>query len=326
MMSKKVIHQWKKDEIDYLIELMEKYEIIAVINVGKTNDRQVQEIRKILRKDAIIRMSKKSLQERAFDKFQEISGKSNIKKLKEMIPGQSALIFTNLDSFKLVRIFKENKWMVPAKPGQITPVDIIVPAGDTGLPTGQVISELNMTLRLPTMIQNDTIHIREDTVTHYAGDIVSTKEASVLKKLGVQPIESVIIIDMVWSNGELIPPDVLYLDIDELREDIALSYIKAKTLAVELEIFDHETVIPLIQKAHREALALLFEMPILDENALHEYIQKAEINANSINAIIFGEATTIVSTSTKEKKGKKDSKEAEKKPEDEPQGIGSLFG
>ena len=53
--------------------------------------------------------------------------------------------------------------MVPAKPNAITPVDIWVSAGDTGLPTGQVISELNMTLRLPTRIQNDTIWIREDT-------------------------------------------------------------------------------------------------------------------------------------------------------------------
>ncbi|MBY9005563.1 MAG: 50S ribosomal protein L10 [Candidatus Lokiarchaeota archaeon] len=325
MMSKKVIPQWKQKEVDYLVDLMEKYESIAVINVAKTTDRQVQGIRKILRKKAIIRMSKKSLQERAFDKFEKVTGKSNINELKEKIPGQSALIFTNLDTFKLVRIFKENKWMVSAKPGQITPVNIIVPAGDTGLPTGQVISELNMTLKLPTMINNDTIHIREDTITHYVGDMVSTKEASVLKKLGVQPIESVIKIDIAWTNGELIPPEVLYLDIDELKEDIVLSYLKAQTLAVKFDILDNETVTPLTQKAHREALALLFEMPILDENILDEYIQKAEINANVINVMILGDGP-IVAASNEKQDVKEDSKEPKKDDDDEPQGIGGLFG
>ncbi|MBN1217226.1 MAG: 50S ribosomal protein L10 [Candidatus Lokiarchaeota archaeon] len=325
MMSKKMVPQWKQKEVDYLVDLMEKYESIAVINVAKTIDRQVQEIRKVLRKDAVIRMSKKSLQERALDKFEKKTGKTHIKELKERIPGQSALIFTNLDTFKLVRVLKENKWMVPAKPGQVTPVDIIVPAGDTGLPTGQVISELNMTLRLPTMISNDTIHIREDTITHHVGDIVSTKEASVLKKLGVQPIESIIKIDVAWTDGELVPPEVLYLDIDELREDIALSYIKAKTLAIKFEILDKETVSPLIQKAHREALALLFEMPIFDEKILGEYIQRAEINANLINAMILGEGI-VVSTSNEKEVIKEDSKEPEKDDDEEPQGIGGLFG
>lgn len=322
MMSEKTIPQWKKDEVNYLADLMKKYKNIIVIDVSNINDRQVQEMRKILRGDAVIRMSKKSLQQRALDKYKEKSGKKNIDDLKESIPGQSALVFTDIDPFKLRRLFLENKWMVAAKPGQITPVDITVPAGDTGLPTGQVISELNMTLKLPTMIKNDTIHVREDTVTHETGKTVSTKEASVLKKLGIKPIESIINIHTAWSDGDLIPADVIYMDMDEFKEEITSSYITAQTLAIELGVLDKETVKPLIQKAHREAIALLFEMPIIDEAYIDQYVNKAQSHANAINALILGEG--IVTPPNEEIKSEEE-KEEEEEEEEETAGIGSLF-
>lgn len=325
MMSEKTIPQWKKDEVKYLVDLMKKYENIIVIDVSNINDRQVQEIRKILRGDAVIRMSKKSLQQRALEKFKEESGKKNLDELKENIPGQSALVFTNIDPFELRRLFVENKWMVAAKPGQMTPVDITVPAGDTGLPTGQVISELNMTLKLPTMIKNDTIHIREDTVTHEAGETVSTKEASVLKKLGITPIESILDIHFAWADGDLIPADVIYMDMDKFREEIASSFITAQTLAIELGIVDKETVEVLTQKAFREAIALLFEMPIIDEAYIEHYCQKAQSYANVVNATIFGEGITTPSTRESKKEEKKEKKKEEEEDEEEAAGIGSLF-
>ncbi|TFF93852.1 MAG: 50S ribosomal protein L10 [Promethearchaeota archaeon] len=324
MMSEKTIPQWKKDEIKYLKDLMEKYDNIIVIDVSNINDKQVQEMRKILRGKAVIRMSKKSLQQRALDKYQEESNKENLDELKESIPGQSGLIFTDIDPFELRRIFLENKWMVAAKPGQKTPVNIVVPAGDTGLPTGQVISELNMTLKLPTMIKNDTIHIREDTVTHKAGDTVSTKEASVLKKLGVEPIESILKIHTAWSDGDLIPEDIIYMDLAKFREEVASSYIIAQTIALELGIIDKETFEPLMQKANREAIALLFEMPFIDESFIEDYLKKAQSHASVMNAMIFGEGVASPPSGKPKTEEKKEEKK-EQEEEDEVSGIGSLF-
>ncbi|MBY9019330.1 MAG: 50S ribosomal protein L10, partial [Candidatus Lokiarchaeota archaeon] len=202
MIGKKHIPQWKLDEVDHLIELFNQYKNIMVLKVANLNDKQVQDIRKFIRGKAIIKMSKKSLQIRAIERFKNESKKENLDDLVDNIPGQAALCFTDIDIFDIKKIFNDNLWMVPAKPDDITPVDVWVPAGDTGLPTGQVISELNMTLRLPTQIQHDTIWIRESTRTHKAGDFVNVKQAAVLKKLGVAPIESVIKIHYAWSDGE----------------------------------------------------------------------------------------------------------------------------
>ena len=197
---------------------------------------------------------------------------------------------------ELKKIFQENEWMVPAKPNEITSVDIWVPAGDTGLPTGQVISELNMTLKLPTRIMNDTIHIREDTRTHKVGDLVTVKQAAVLKKLGITPIESLIKIHFAWSDGEIVPVDILYMDIEEFKQEVTIAY--------------------------KEALSIAFEMPFYIENIPEEYIRKAVSEANTLEAIIFGEGITVPT----ESESKVEEKETEEEPEEDEVGIGGLFG
>ncbi len=321
MIKQRRIPQRKLDEITHLIDLFNKYKNIFVIEVRHINDKQIQSIRKILRGIAVIRMSKKSLQIRAIEQYKKETKKANLDEFAKNIPGQSSLVFTNKDVFELKKIFLENEWMVAAKPDEITTVDIWVEEGDTGLPTGQVISELNMTLRLPTLIRNDTIWIRENTRTHKAGDFVDVKQAAVLKKLGVKPVESLIKIHYAWADGEIIPEEILYMDFEKLQQDIASCYLAAQRLAIEFDIIDVETIKPLIQKAHREALSILFEMPIFSEDMLEEYIKKAALNANILNTVILGAGLT---TSVEKKRSKSKKKEPEKE-DDEPSGIGSLF-
>lgn len=322
MIGKKEIPQWKSDEVAHLVDLFNQYKTISVVEVGKLNDKQIQEMRKRLRGKAIIRMSKKNLQLRAIEKFKKDSKKQNLEELERNIPGQAAICFTNMDIFELKEIFNENLWMVPAKPDEITPVDIWVPAGDTGLPTGQVISELNMTLRLPTRIQNDTIWIREDTRTHKAGDFVNVKQAAVLKKLGINPIESLIKIKFAWSNGEIFTEEIIYMDLEAFKLDFISAYNSAQNLALELGIIDDETIEPLTQKAYRESLAILFELPVYFEELQDEYIKKAIVNATILNSLILGEG--LPKTTKVQEKQKKD-KESKEKSEEEV-GIGSLFG
>jgi len=297
MIKQKHIPQWKINEINHLVDLFKNYKNIAVIDVAHINDMQFQTMRKILRGKAVFRMSKKSLQLRAIEQFKSEAKKKNLDEFANHIPGQSSLVFTNIDLFELKKIFLENEWMVPAKPNEVTPVDIWVPAGDTGLPTGQVISELNMTLRLPTRIMNDTIHVREDTRTHKAGDLVNVKQAAVLKKLGITPIESLIKIHFAWNDGEIIPEEILYMDMIKFKQDFT--------------------------KVYREVLGILFEMPFYLEEMTEEYIRKAVSEVNTIEAMIFGEEIEL----SAEPESKVEEKKAEEETEEEEEvGIGGLFG
>jgi large subunit ribosomal protein L10 len=323
MIKKKKVPKWKREEVEQLYNLFQEYNNIAVVPVKGLPDRQIQAMRKKLRGDAILRMSKVSLIHRAIEKYKGETDKKNLDKLAEDIPGQASLLFTDMDIMDLKQIFEENKWMVAAKPNDVAPVDIVVPKGDTGLPTGQVISELNVTLKLPTRIENDTIWVRKDTVTHEKGEIVDVKEAAVLKKLGIRPVESVIKIHYAWCDGEILPKDIIYMDVEEFQKDIASHYLIAFNLALELGVIDEETIEPLMQKGYREGLALMFEMPILVEDMIEEYFKKATSTANTLNAMIFGAQQAATSSTTDEKE---EEDEEEEEEEEEAAGIGGLFG
>ncbi|MFW9821747.1 MAG: hypothetical protein ACFFE4_02360, partial [Candidatus Thorarchaeota archaeon] len=151
------------------------------------------------------------------------------------------------------------------------------------------------TLKLPTRIMNDTIHVREDTRTHRAGELVTVKQAAVLKKLGITPIESLIKIHFAWRDGEIVPNEILYMDIEKFKRDLILAY--------------------------KEGLSIAFEMPFYIENMHEDYIRKAVSEANILEAIIFGERITISADTTPE-----DEEKDEEEEEEEEVGIGGLFG
>ena len=50
-------------------------------------------------------------------------------------------MFTNLNPFKLNLTFDKNKIFLPAKGGDIAPNELVIPAGNTGINPGPVLSE-----------------------------------------------------------------------------------------------------------------------------------------------------------------------------------------
>ncbi|MCK4285614.1 MAG: hypothetical protein KAX18_05395, partial [Candidatus Lokiarchaeota archaeon] len=143
----------------------------------------------------------------------------------------------------------------------------------------------------------DIIHVREDTRTHKIGDLVTVKQAAVLKKLGITPIESLIKIHFAWSDGGVVPIEILYMDVEEFKRDVAMAY--------------------------NQALGIAFEMPFYVENIAEDYIRKAASEANTLEAIIFGEGISVPAESKPKVEEKE--KETEEEPKEEV-GIGGLFG
>ena len=73
MIKDKHIPQWKIEEVNHLVDLFRNYKNVAVIEVARINDMQIQTMRKILRENAVFRMSKRSLQLRAIEAYKNES-------------------------------------------------------------------------------------------------------------------------------------------------------------------------------------------------------------------------------------------------------------
>jgi len=324
MRHQKKVPEKKQKEITLLKKYISEYNVIGLVAMEKITAKAITNIRRALRGQVVMRMSKKRLMLRALEESE--SSKPNLKLLAEQIKGNAALVFTNMNPVKLNKFLESNATKGPAKAGDIAPEDIKVKAGNTRIPPGPIISELNQYLKLPTMIKDGMIHVKEDTVTHKKGAHIDMKAALLLGRLGIEPMTIMLNFYSAWENGELIPEEVLKLDDKKIVKDLQTAQASAIALAVSLGILSQETLPILVAKAYREANALAFELPMIIPDMVPQYFQRAERSAAIIEGMIFGTAAP----SAEEKKDKKTDKKKEDQHKDDNEvlgeGIGSLFG
>lgn len=309
----------KLQEVKRIRDLIDEFNVIGLARIEKVPAKALHNLRDTLRGDVVITMSKKKLLRRAFAD----AGKDNLVEFAEQLKGISALLFTNMNPIKLAQFLESKAVKGPAKPGDIAPGDITVKEGDTKIAPGPIISELNQHLKVQTMIKNGTIHIRSDKVTHHAGDLISEKQAQLLGRLGLEPMTIKLDFYSAWEAGEILPEEVLHLDMEEILGNVRLAASQALNLALGLEIITDETITPMMQKAVRSALGIAMDLPIFVPELLDQYVAKATRQATVLNAAALGLDLTPASSASEPEV---EEKEPEKEEEEEPAGLGALFG
>jgi large subunit ribosomal protein L10 len=244
------VPRYKVEKKDELKSLLEKYKVIGITTMQGIGAKQLQGLRKKLKGTAVIRMDRSTLIVRSLRELKD--KKKNSDKLAEHVKGSVALILTNMDPFKLSNILAKNKTRTSAKPETVSPVEIMVPAGNTGFPPGPVISELGE-VGLPTRVESGTIWITRDTVVAKPGDFISKKLALVLKRIGIEPIEVGLSLYAAYDDGLILTEDVLAADPETYVKRIQEAHIQALNLALYAGITTPETIAILLRKAYAEA-------------------------------------------------------------------------
>jgi len=274
---------WKKEIFGDLIELLEKYSVVAVADLQKVRSSQIQEIRKKLRGKAELIVAKNTILLKAAESI--ASKKGNIDKFASDLTGSKVLIFTQMNPFELTIFLGKNKVRVPAKGGDIATSEIVVPAGNTGLQPGPVISEFNEA-KVQTRIEGGSIFVAKDSVVARKGDVISTKTASLISKLGMKPMEAGLALSYAYDNGLVFGPNDLAFDLDQMKNEFASAARLAFGVAVEAGIMLPETAPVIISKAYRQAVAVSVEAGFLTKNTTELIIQRAYRSMNALSAAI----------------------------------------
>jgi large subunit ribosomal protein L10 len=233
------------------------------------------QIRKILANDAKIIMVKNRLAVKALLE----AGIKGVDKLIKELEGQNLLIFTNMNPFKLQMLLEKNKVYLPAKGGDVASEDIVVPAGNTGLAPGPILSEFREA-KIPTKIEEGTVWIAKDTVVARAGETISMKLASILSKLGIKPIKAGISIYLVLEDGLIYTSNDLKLNIEEYRKSLEEAYSNAIILAVNSAYPTKESIGIIIAKAYTNALALTLNSAYPAKEVINELLMLANAHAD----------------------------------------------
>jgi large subunit ribosomal protein L10 len=279
MPSLKVL-EMKKHLLDEIIELMRKHEVVAASDLKKVKSIQIQEIRKKLRDELFIRVVKSNIVKMATKNLD--SEKKNITEFSSHLTGPFALIFTNLNPFRLILLLNRNKVKVSAREGDVATEDIIVPAGNTALPPGPLISEFNE-VGIQTRIEEGSIWIANDTVVAEKGDVVSAKLVSVLSRLGIKPMEAGLSLLAAYDNGSVLSTDDLKFDLSEIENNFTEALSKAMNLAVNSNYLTKDTAIPILTKACREAFWVAVQAEYPSPETLSRTILQAHLIATNIS-------------------------------------------
>jgi large subunit ribosomal protein L10 len=274
---------WKKEIYSDLLQLLEKYSVVAVADLQKVRSSQIQEIRKKLRGKADLIVAKNSILRKASDSM--ASKKENVNKFSDALTGSKVLIFTQMNPFELIMFLNRNKVRVPAKGGDLATSEIVIPAGNTGIQPGPVISEFNEA-KVQTRIEGGSIFVAKDTVVASKGDVISTKTASLLSKLGMKPMEAGLSLSSAYDNGLVLGPNDLTFDLDRMRTDFTSAARLAFGVAVEASIVLPETAPAIISKAFRQAVAVSVESGFFTEETGEMIIQKAYRNMKALSSVI----------------------------------------
>lgn len=285
MSSDKIIKKYpQKKQLMYqeLQELPKKYNVIALSKMNKVRATQLMTLRKKFHGQIIIKIIKNKVAQRAFEKVSKISG---IEDLSKELEGQCALMFTNLSPFKLNLIFSENKVFLPAKGGDIAPKDIIVPAGNTGIPPGPVLSEFKEA-KVQTKIDQGSIAVTKDTLVAKSGETISQKLASLISKLDIKPIEAGVLVNYAISEGLQFREQDLQLHVEEYIKELQQSYSSALNLAMEVVYFAPETMSSLLSLAYQKSLNVASTAGYISKETVEIVINKAQTNAYGLSEIL----------------------------------------
>lgn len=273
-----MVSERKKQEVVEMKQLIEKYPVIGLIDLFKMPSRQLQSIRKSMRKDALIKMCKKSVLLLA---LKNVTSKKDIQKLSELEVKEPTLILSNIDAFKLFKNLKKSKSPGYAKVNDIATDDIMVSAGPTPLMAGPAIGEFQRA-KIPAMVKEGKIHVRQDTVVVKKGDVISDQLANILKKLDIQPMEIGINVLAVWENGIIYSKEILDVDEEVFMQDLNMAYNHALNLSVNINYPNKESIKFLILKGYQHGKNLGINAKILDKGVVEDLVNKANIEAKTL--------------------------------------------
>jgi large subunit ribosomal protein LP0 len=172
----------------------------------------MQQIRKAMRGKATLLMGKNTMIRKAMrdhlEKTPELEG------LLPYVKGNIGLVFTNGDLADVRTKLTELKVQAPAKAGSISPIDVIVPNGNTNMEPTK--TSFFQALSIPTKINRGTIEIINDIHLLTIGQKVSLSQAALLQMLGIKPFQYGLKVTTVYDNGAVYPAAVLDLTDDDI--------------------------------------------------------------------------------------------------------------
>ena len=267
----------KKAIVKKIVTLGKQYPIIGILNMESLPAGSLLQMKKQLRGKVELVMTRKTLIQHGLKELKLQNGEQLLGK----ITGMPALMFTKENPFALYRIIKKSKTPAAAKAGQISPRDIVLQPGPTPFTPGPVISEFAQ-LGIKAGVEGGKVAIKQETTVVKEGEPINAKLASMLQRLGIEPMEIGLDLACVYEKGIIYPRSVLDIDEDKFMADLMGAVSGAFNLAIDITFINKDTIETLLGKAHRQAKAVGVEGSVMEPELVEEILANAQRQAKAV--------------------------------------------
>lgn len=204
---------WKSNYFLRLVQLLDEFPKCFIVGVDNVGSKQMQTIRVSLRKHAVLLMGKNTMIRKAIRGH--LDNNPALERLLPHIKGNVGFVFTKEDLTEVREKIIDNKVKAPARAGALAPLDVMIPAQNTGL--GPEKTSFFQALQIPTKISKGTIEILNEIHLIKKDDRVGASEATLLNMLNISPFSYGLKILQVYDSGTVFSPDILDITPEDLR-------------------------------------------------------------------------------------------------------------
>jgi large subunit ribosomal protein LP0 len=308
-----------------LCQAFTDYKQVLRVALDNISTKQIVKAREMLRreggvlivgKDSLTRLAVRILTRKVdpvaykefVDKYPE---RQDLTKIIDELRGKFALVFTEKSYMEIKPLLQEEKVQMAAKAGILAPNDVWIKAGPTGIDPGKIGEFHRLNIQVKTA--RSAIEVTKDYKLCSVGEMVSETVSAMCRLLNIIPFEYVMSLDWVYTDGELIPKEVIDMPEDQVIQSLKENVLYMTALSVESGLPNTLSVPHFIVNSFKYLMAIGLE-------GGYEFKQLKEAQEAQANAPADGDANNA------------DAKEAEAEPEEEVEeeeddfSMGGLFG
>jgi large subunit ribosomal protein LP0 len=299
---------------DKLKDLLDEYKSIFIVTVDNVSSQQMHEIRVSLRGEGVVLMGKNTMVRRALKGF--ITDFPEYERLLPHVKGNVGFVFTNGDLKDIRDKILANRVAAPARAGAVAPLDVFVPAGNTGMEPGK--TSFFQALGVPTKIARGTIEITTDLKLIEAGNKVGASEATLLNMLNISPFTYGMGIAQIYDNGQTFASSVLDIEESQLLKAFSSAVTTIASVSLALNYPTLPSVMHSVVNSYKKVLAVAIETDFDWEEIKELKDRIANPDKYASSAPAAGAATGGDAPAAKEEEKEEEKEESE----DEDMGFG----
>ena len=246
-----------------------------------------------------------------------MSDNSDYDRLLPFVRGNVGFVFTNGDLKDIRDKILANRVAAPARAGAVAPVDVWVPAGNTGMEPGK--TSFFQALGVPTKIARGTIEITSDLKLVEANTKVGASEATLLNMLNISPFTYGLGITQVYDQGQVFPPSVLDIGEEQLLASLSQAIATVACISLAINFPTLPSVIHSVVNSYKNILAVAIETD-------YSWPEVEELKDRIANPDAYAAATTTAAATTETKEAEKEEEKEEEEDSDEGGFGGLLYG